>query len=60
MQEIEKDGIIYANNGKITPEEQHYNMSRCAEFMARMIIKYGKDVLAEIEAEEQEQATQNK
>ncbi len=28
------------------------NMERCAEFMARMIIKYGKKVLEEIEAEE--------
>ena len=28
------------------------NMERCAEFIARMIMKYGKQVLAEIEAEE--------
>lgn len=28
------------------------NMERCAEFMARMIQKYGKDVMAEIEAKE--------
>ncbi len=28
------------------------NMERCAEFIARMIMKYGKEVLAEIEAEE--------
>ena len=34
------------------------NMERCAEFMARMIEKYGKDVLAEIEAEEAENANQ--
>ena len=30
------------------------NMERCAEFMARMILKYGPEVLAEIEAEEAE------
>ena len=30
------------------------NMERCAEFMARMIQKYGKDVMAEIEAKEKE------
>lgn len=28
------------------------NMERCADFMAQMIQKYGKDVLAEIEARE--------
>ncbi len=32
------------------------NMERCAEFMARMIQKYGAEVLAEIEAEEAENA----
>ncbi len=31
------------------------NMERFAEFMARMIEKYGKKVLAEIEKEEAEQ-----
>lgn len=29
------------------------NMERCANFLVRMIEKYGKEVLAEIEAEEQ-------
>ena len=33
------------------------NMERCAEFMARMILKYGPEVLAEIEAEEAEKAS---
>lgn len=28
------------------------NMERCAAFLARMIEKYGREVLAEIEAEE--------
>lgn len=28
------------------------NMERCAAFLARMIEKYGQEVLAEIEAEE--------
>ena len=31
--------------------EQELNMERCAEFMARMIMEYGKKVLADIEAE---------
>lgn len=34
------------------------NMERCAEFMARMILKYGKEVLAEIEAEKEGNAGQ--
>ena len=29
------------------------NMERCANFLVRMVEKYGKEVLAEIEAEEQ-------
>ena len=29
------------------------NMERCASFLARMIEKYGDEVLAEIEAEEE-------
>lgn len=33
------------------------NMERCAEFMARMVQKYGKSVLAEIEAKESEKST---
>ncbi len=28
------------------------NMERCANFLVRMVEKYGKEVLAEIEAEE--------
>ena len=30
-----------------------YNMEHCASFLARMIEKYGDEVLAEIEAEEE-------
>lgn len=33
------------------------NMMRAAEFMARMVQKYGKEVLAEIEAEEKAKST---
>ncbi len=31
--------------------EQELNMERCAEFMARMIMKYGDKILRDIEAE---------
>lgn len=37
------------------------NMEKCAAFIAKMIRKYGPEVLAEIEAEEKEkQAVSNK
>lgn len=37
------------------------NMEKCAAFIAKMIRKYGPEVLAEIEAEEKEkQAASNK
>lgn len=35
------------------------NMERCANFLVRMIEKYGKEVLAEIEAEERAKDEQN-
>ena len=34
-------------------EVSRRNMEKCAAFIARMIEKYGREVLAEIEAEEQ-------
>lgn len=36
------------------------NMMRAAEFMARMVQKYGKEVLAGIEAEEKAKVAENK
>ena len=36
----------------VLSREEQLNMERCAEFMARMIQKYGKKVLAKIEAKE--------
>ncbi len=37
-------------------EQSRRNMERAAEFMARMIMKYGKKVLAEIEERERLEA----
>ncbi len=34
------------------------NMERCADFMARMIQKYGNEVMAEIKAKETDNAGQ--
>ena len=34
------------------------SMERCAEFMARMIQKYGREVLAEIEAKDHKHTNQ--
>ena len=36
----------------VLSREEQLNMERCAEFMARMIQKYEKKVLAKIEAKE--------
>ena len=47
-----KDGVMIAMPAM--DETAKLNMERCAEFMARMIRKYGAEVLAEIEAEEAE------
>ena len=49
MTVIEKDGVELS----MPPmnQEARLDMERFAEFMARMIQKYGKEVIAEIEKE---------
>ncbi|MCD8379124.1 MAG: hypothetical protein LUC95_02105 [Lachnospiraceae bacterium] len=43
----------YKNNQSCEKDERviRYNMEKCASFMAKMILKYGKEVLEEINAE---------
>ncbi len=48
MQEAKNEA---AKNIKMSREAE-LNMERCAEFMARMIQKYGKKILDDISAEE--------
>jgi hypothetical protein len=54
METIVKDGVEITMPAMDKTAE--LNMERCAEFMARMIQKYGDDVLAEIRSEEQDNA----
>lgn len=49
-----KDGI---KPEKLDPEVQA-NMERCANFLVRMMEKYGREVLAEIGAEERQAETE--
>ncbi|MDU6631239.1 MAG: hypothetical protein E6496_12790 [Lachnoanaerobaculum sp.] len=51
MQEI---SIEVAEKIKMS-QEAELNMERCAEFMARMIQKYGKKILDDIATESNEQ-----
>lgn len=44
-----KDGV---KPEKLSPKAK-VNMERCANFLVEMIEKYGKEILEEIEAEEQ-------
>ena len=37
------------NTGRLTEKQVRLNMEKCAEFLARMIQKYGDSVLGEIE-----------
>lgn len=50
----EKDGCKVVCN-ELNPKTRA-NMERCTNFLVRMINKYGKEVLAEIEAEEKAKA----
>lgn len=56
MQEISTD---VAKKIKMS-QKTELNMERCAEFMARMIQKYGKKILDDIVAESNEQPKQPK
>lgn len=41
--------IELLETGRLSEKEAKRNMEKCAEFLARMIQKYGNDVLAELE-----------
>lgn len=41
--------IELVNTGRLTEKQARLNMERCAEFLAKMIQKYGSAVLGEIE-----------
>lgn len=41
--------IELINTGRLTEKQARLNMEKCAEFLARMIQKYGDVVLGEIE-----------
>ena len=55
MKTIMKDGVKVVMPDYDAVSKR--NMMRAAEFMARMVQKYGKEVLAEIEAEEKAKAS---
>lgn len=41
--------IELIDTGRLTEKQARLNMERCAEFLARMIQKYGNSVLGKIE-----------
>ena len=41
--------IELIDTGRLTEKQARLNMEKCAEFLARMIQKYGESVLGEIE-----------
>ncbi len=43
--------IELIDTGRLTEKQARLNMEKCAEFLARMIQKYGDSVLGEIERE---------
>lgn len=48
---IDNDDIRASRHAELDPVSRA-KMERCANFLVRMVEKYGKEVLAEIEAEE--------
>ena len=45
--------IELIDTGRLTKKQARLNMEKCAEFLARMIQKYGEEVLRELEKEKQ-------
>ena len=42
------EGYVLIDNGHLTEKEARLNMEQCADFLARMIQKYGPEILAEL------------
>lgn len=42
--------VEVVDTGRLTEKEARMNMEKCAEFLARMIQKYGNEILAELGA----------
>ncbi len=42
------EGYVLVDNGRLTEKEARLNMEQCADFLARMIQKYGPAILAEL------------
>lgn len=39
---------VLVDNGRLTEKEARLNMEQCADFLARMIQKYGPEILEEL------------
>ena len=50
-------GLTARSSGHMD-DEQRRAMERCASFVARMIEKYGEEVLAELDAEEEKRSSE--
>ena len=42
------EGYVLVDNGRLTEKEARLNMEQCADFLTRMIQKYGPAILAEL------------
>ena len=42
------EGYVLVDNGRLTENEARLNMEQCADFLTRMIQKYGPEILAEL------------
>ena len=42
------ESYVLVDNGRLTEKEARLNMEQCADFLARMIQKYGPEILTEL------------
>ena len=50
------EGYVLVDNGRLTEKEARLNMEQCADFLARMIQKYGPEILAELKEKDAKEA----
>ena len=50
------EGYVLVDNGRLTEKEARMNMEQCADFLARMIQKYGPEILAELTEKDEKES----
>ena len=50
------EGYVLVDNGLLTEREARLNMEQCADFLARMIQKYGPEIPEELKEKDEKES----